>query len=78
VVVQVSDELADYLVGDSGERRRLKTWRGEINDELAEIFAVVGDGMRGRVLYRLEILEVLADSRFHFVPGTAATCAHQV
>jgi hypothetical protein len=70
VVVQVADEFADGVVRNGGESGRLEAGRGEIVEELAEVFAVVGNGVRRGVLYGAKIFEIFGDSGLHCVPGT--------
>ena len=70
VVVEVADEFADGVVRDGGKSGRLEAWRGEIVEELAEVFAVIGDGVRRGVLYGAKVFEIFGDSCFHFVPWT--------
>ncbi len=70
MVVQVADKFADSVVRDGAESGRLEAGRREIGDELAEVFAVVGNGVRRGILHGAKIFEIFGDSCFHFVPGT--------
>ncbi len=68
--MQVADEFADGVVRDGSESGRLEAGRGEIVEELAEVFAVVGNGVRRGVLYCAKVFEIFGDSCLHCVPGT--------
>jgi len=70
VVVQVADEFADGVVRDGSESGRLEAGRGEIVEELGEVFAVIGDGVRRGVLYGAKVFQIFGDRGLHCVPGT--------
>ena len=65
VVVQVADEFSDSVVRDGGESGWLEAGGGEIVEELGEVFAVVGNGVRRGVLYGAKILEIFGDGCLH-------------
>ena len=70
VIVEVADEFADGVMRNSGESRSFEAGRGKIVEELAEVFAVVGDSVRRRVFYGAKIFKIFGDSGLHCVPGT--------
>ena len=73
VVVEVADEFADGVVGDGVECGRLEAGRGEVGEELAEVLAVIGDGVGRGIFYGAKIFEIFGDSCVHWCAGDWAT-----
>ena len=67
LVVEIGDEFADHGMGDLRESgRQGARWR-EKGKKLAQILAIVRNGVRRRISYCVKIFQVLVDSLLHSV-----------
>ena len=65
MIVQMTDEFANYVVMNREENWRLRFGRRQVIQELSEILAVIGNRVRRRVLHRMKVRKIFCDGLLH-------------